>query len=336
MRGIGLAAFLVLLIGAAWTGAWFFAAREAGRQVDSWIGAEAVQGRIWTCPDRTISGYPIALVLSCHHPLFTGQALGQGVQGSLAALTAEAALFHPRSLKLDLAAPFAYRTSDARADVTGTWTSLHVTLVGLPTVRTVTMRGSDAAVDGQFGQGGHQGGHAAALDARFTLAADQPDPTLDFAVTIGAMVMPPLDALLGGTMPADVALSGRLDQARADDARSPEEAMERWRLAGGHVDLDASRVTRGPSQITATGVLRLDEAHRPQGRLDAQFVGLEPILSRYGISGNLAGVSSLLGSLFGGHAQPRTPGALALPINLTNGRVAVGPIRTPIAVPPLY
>ena len=216
MRGIGLAAFLVPLIGAAWTGAWFFAAREAGRQVDSWIGAEAVQGRIWTCPDRSISGYPIALVLSCHHPLFTGQAQGQGVQGSLAALNAEASLLHPRSLILDLVAPFAYRTSDARADVTGTWTSLHVTLIGLPAIRTVTMRGSNVAVDGRFGQGGHQGGHAAALDARFTLAPDQSDPTLDFAVTIGAMAMPPLDALLGGTMPADVALSGRLDQATLD------------------------------------------------------------------------------------------------------------------------
>ena len=42
-------------------------------------------------------------------------------------------------------------------------------------------------------------------------------------------------------MPADVALSGRLDQARADDARSPEEVMERWRLAGGHVDLATRR-----------------------------------------------------------------------------------------------
>ncbi len=336
MRGIGLAASLLLLIGAAWTGAWFFAVREAGRQVDSWIGTEAAQGRVWTCPDRTITGYPVALVLSCHHPLFTGQAQGQGVQGSLAALTAAASLFHPRSIVLDLVAPFAYRTSNARADVTGTWMSLRVTLPGLPTIRTLTMRGSDVSIDGRFGQGGHQGGHAGTLDARFTLAPDQPDPTLDFTVTLGAMAMPPLDALLGGTTPADVALSGRLDQARADDARSPEEVMEGWRLAGGHVELDASRLTRGASQVTATGALRLDEAHRPQGRLDAQFTGMEPILNRYGISGNLAGVGSLLGSLFGGRAQARTPGVLALPIKLANGWIAVGPIRTPVPLPPLY
>ena len=114
--------------------------------------------------------------------------------------------------------------------------------------------------------------------------------------------------------------------------------MERWRRAGGHVDLATARLMRGVSQVSATGSLRLDDAHRPQGRLDARFVGMESILARFGISGNLAGVGSLLGSLFGDHhaAARAEPGTLALPINLTNGRVAVGPIRTSIPLPPLY
>ena len=337
MRRIGIAASLLLLIAAAWTGLWFLAAREAGRQVDAWMDAEATMGRVLTCPDRTITGYPVALVVSCRHPLFAGESQGQGVRGSLAALTAEASLLHPRSLTLDLVAPFSYRTPDGPVDVTGTWTALRVVLVGVPTVGAMMVRGSDVAVDGQFGEGGHQGGRAAALDGTFTLAPDRADPALDFVVSVGAAPVPLLDALLGGTAPVDVALTGRLDKARADGARSPEEAMEAWRRAGGHIDLDASRLTRGVSQVTATGSLRLDDAHRPQGRLDAQVVGMEPILRRYGISGDLAGVTSLIGSLFGGRAQALTqPGALALPISLANGHVAVGPIRTPIMLPPLY
>ncbi len=337
MRRIGLAVIVLVAVGAAWSGLWFFAQREAGRRIDAWIDAEATQGRMWTCPGRTITGYPLALVVTCRQPVFVGQALGQGVRGSLAGLTAAASLLHPRSLALDLTSPFTYRTADARVDVTGAWSALHSTLFGLPAIRALALRGSDVGVEGRFGGDDREGGHAAAIDATFTLATGGVDPTLDFTVTVGAVAVPPLDALLGGATPADVALSGRLDQARTEDARSPEELMERWRLAGGHVDLASSHLTRGGSQVSATGSLRLDDAHRPQGRLDARFVGMEPILAHYGISGNLAGVGSLLGSLFGGHAhEPTEPGTLALPINLTNGRVAVGPIRTPIPLPPLY
>ena len=327
----------LVAIWAAWSGLWILAQREAGRRIDAWIDAEATQGRVWTCPGRTITGYPLALVLSCRHPVFAGEALGQGVRGSLAGLTVVASLLHPRGLALDLAAPFPYATADARGDVTGTWTTLRSTLSGLPTIHALTLRGSDVGVKGRFGEGDRQGGRAAALDATFALASEGADPTLDFTVAVDAVAVPPLDALLGGTTPADVVLGGRLDQARTEDARSPEELMERWRLAGGHIDLAVSRLTRGASQVSATGSLRLDDAHRPQGRLDARFVGMEPILARYGIGGNLAGVGALLGNLFGGHARaPIEPGTLALPINLTNGRLAVGPIRTPIALPPLY
>ena len=338
MRRIVLAASLLATIGAAWAGLWFAAARAAGHGVDAWIDAEAGRGRVWTCPERTITGFPFAVVLTCRHPLFTGRALGQGVQGSLDALRAEASILHPRSIAVDLTAPFAYRTSDAQVDVTGTWTSLHADLLGLPDVRTLRLRGGDVAVDGQFGPQGRHGGRAGTLDAAFTMAPGQADPTLDFALSLGAMPLAPLDELLGGSTLADVILGGRLDRARLDDdARSPEEIMEAWRRAGGRLDLSEARLTRGSSQADASGALTLDEAHRPQGRLATRLVGVEPILARYGIGGNLAAAGSLLTSLFGGGGKPASPpGSISLPVDLRNGRVAIGPIRTQIAVPPLY
>ena len=67
------------------------------RRARGWAGrmdsldrrTEAVQGRIWTCPDRSISGYPIALVLSCHHPrLHRSGVRARACEGSLAALNA--------------------------------------------------------------------------------------------------------------------------------------------------------------------------------------------------------------------------------------------------------
>ena len=56
MRNVGIV--LLVLVVAGWSTAWLYASSEAGRQVDAWIRKEAAQGRTWTCPNRTIGGYP--------------------------------------------------------------------------------------------------------------------------------------------------------------------------------------------------------------------------------------------------------------------------------------
>jgi hypothetical protein len=337
MRKTGFAVLILVLIAAGWSGLWLWGANEAGHRVDGWIKAEAVQGRIWTCPNRTLSGYPIAMAVTCSDPTFSGMALGQSVEGTVAEVKAEASLLHPRIIAISLRPPFAYKSADGQVDVHGTWTALDLAFGALPDIRTLVLAGRDVAVGGRLGQAGSQSGRATLLETQFTMTPDAADPLLDFDIAIGGMAMPPLDALLGGTQPIDATLKGRLDHADPAQARSPEEAMDLWRRSGGRVDLAASRLDRGASSVSASGTLGLDEAHRPQGRLDAQFVGLGPILSRYGISGNFAAAGALLSSLFGGGKhQDATPGALSLPVSLQNGRVGVGPIRTQIAIPPLY
>ena len=337
MRVIWAVLFLAILT-SAWAGAWFYAAYAAGHGFDDWQRAEAAQGRIWTCPNRAIGGFPFAIRVACSDATFSGQAMGQGVEGSIAHVTASVSLAHPRGVAIDLVSPFAYRTSDGQTTVSGTWTHLDLAIASLPNPSVATLHGSDLAVQGLFGASGQQGGKAARLDTTFSLAGDAADPAVDFTIAIAGTDIPPLDDLFGGTDPVAVDLAGRLHHAVAGAARTPEEMMENWRKAGGTLDLAPSQATRAASKVIANGALGLDDAHRPRGRLDAQFIGLEPILRRFGISGNLAGAGNLLGALFGGSRQAATtqPGALALPISFQQGRVAIGPIRTQIAVPPLY
>ena len=337
MRSVWALLFFVILA-AGWAGAWFYAAYAAGHGFDDWQRAEAAQGRTWTCPNRAIGGFPFAVIMDCSDATFRGQAMGQGVEGSIAHITAGASLAHPRGVKVDLTSPFAYGTSDGQTIVSATWTHLDLGIASLPNPSAAALHGSDVMVQGRFGASGPQSGKAARLDTTFTMVGDAADPAIDFTIAITGTDVPPLDDLLGGADTVAIDLAGRLHHAVATDARTPEEMMENWRRAGGTLDLAPSQATRAASKVMASGTVRLDDAHRPQGRLDAQFIGLEPILQRFGISGNLAGASSLLSTLFGGSrkAQPTQPGALALPISFQQGRVAVGPIRTQIAVPPLY
>ncbi len=337
----GIAVGFLAVVAVGWSAAWAYAAHEASRQTDLWLQSESAQGRLWTCPDRSIGGYPFALKLSCSDPTFTAQAMGEGVEAQLTHLSAELALWHPSRIALTLTAPFSYRTADNSTNLGATWHALTVDLDGLSNVTAVALNAEKIAVSGTFGDQGRQSGAAARLDARFGLPSGgtgDANPTLAFDIAADGLPIAALDQLVGGSDLADVALSGRLDRADVGDARTPDEAIEHWRQAGGTVVLDASRLSRAGAKVTATGALALDDAHRPKGKLDAQFVGLEPILKRYGISGNLAAAGSLLSTLFGGGkpAAPAEPGALALPISLRNGHLGVGPIDTGVALPPLY
>ena len=338
MRKALAALFIVVLLGVSWTAAWFYAASAAGRGLDDWRHAEAAQGRSWTCPNRAIGGYPFAITIDCSDATFVGQAKGQGVEGSIAHLKADVSLAHPRSLLVSLVAPFAYKTSDGTTTVTATWTHLEVAMTPLPHPAALALHGSDVAVEGVFGASGPQGGKAARLDVALAPVSDQPAPAIDIAVAIAGTNVPVLDDLMGGTDPVSFDLAGRVNRAIARSAHTPEEMIDLWRQDGGSFDITQATILRGTSKVKASGTLRLDDAHRPKGHLDAQFIGLEPILQRFGISGNLAAAGSLLSTLFGGprQAAPTEPGALALPISLQNGRLAIGPLQTEVSVPPLY
>ncbi len=326
-----------LLLAAGWSALWVLAAHEAGERTQAWITAEAGRGRDWSCPDRQIGGYPFALRISCDRPSYSGQAMGQHVQASLAGATASVSLGSPRHLVVTLQPPFAFKTSDGATDVEGGWRSLALDLATLPDIRMLALRGSDVAVGGTF-VGANESGRADALDARATLLPDDANPTLAFAVSLKAAILPQIDDLLGGTAPVDASLGGRLHHADVGDVQTPAQAMERWRLNGGRLDVDRFAAARAAARMTATGTVRLDDGHRPRGKLDAEFFGLEPILARYGISGNLVAVGSLVSTLFGGGPRkaPATPGSLALPITLGNGHLGIGPVTTGIELTPLY
>ena len=339
MRKAGVIVLVLLALAAAgWSGAWFYAAKQATARMDAWIADEHNHGRDWACPGRATGGYPFALTLTCRDATYAGLAMGQGARASLARLVATVGLADPRRLSVELGAPFSFRTSDGGTDVSGTWRALALDLSPLPDIGAVALHGAGVALDGSFAGTNNSGGAAAALDARFTLSGTEPGRTVDYAVALHGAAVPALDALLGGTAPADLSVEGRLDHADAGPAATPEQLMERWRLAGGRVTLARSMASRAGASAAATGTLGLDEGHRMQGRLAAEFNGLGPVLARYGIGGNIAAVGSLVSALFGGGARhaPSAPGAITLPISFKDGRLGIGPLVTPVRLPPLY
>lgn len=338
MRRVLVVFLLLAAVALVWAGGWLFAVRQAGAELDAVLQSERDHGRTFTCPKRSFGGFPSDLTLSCVNPGFEGRDGDRTVDVQVAGLTAEASLFHLRELKVTLLGPLTYRTSDGTADLRASWAGLTATLADLPAAQMFRIDGRDVTVDGTFGAAGRQGGSAQALRASFAAVPGTATPSLDFDIAIKGSSIPPLDDVLGGRAPADLTLAGRLDHADAASGVTPEDAIEGWRAAGGRIDLARTQLDHADARVTASGALRLDPSHRPEGRLDASFAGLGPVLARFGIRGDMTAAASLIGTLLGGKPPPANApaGTVSLPIEFHGGRLAIGPIRTDVTLPPLY
>jgi hypothetical protein len=333
---------LLVAVGLVWSGLWFYAAREAAEQLDQVRAAEAKEGRLWSCGHRAFSGFPFGLTLDCDKPRFEGRAPDQTVAIDAQRLSVAASLLDPHKLIAHLTGPLFYKTSDGQVAAKFDWSSALIQADGVPAPRGLRLVIDDLTYTGTFGAAGTQAGLSRSVAAQLAWPDAHASAQTAFAVTLQGAPIAALDQWLGSNAPTEADVTGSFDAVDVSAARTPEEALDIWRQAGGRLTLAASHISHATSRLSGTGTLSLDAAHRPQGQIDASFVGLDPVLKRYGINANLAAAGSLLTSLFGGaRAAPAPPvatepGALTLPIVFKNGHLGIGPIATDVEVPPLY
>ncbi|HEX2553196.1 MAG TPA: DUF2125 domain-containing protein [Microvirga sp.] len=324
---------LLVLLAAAWTAAWFFIRGRVADGVDAWLAAEAAAGRQWTCADRVIAGYPFRIELSCSDLRLQGPDLS----GSLGPVGAVAQVYQPRHVIVLVGGP--------------------LRLVGGAVTASAEWRRMEASV--RVGQGGLQRASLFAQAPRLgvtglptdvALSSEslnlhvRPSPTrtaegaVDVAAAARGARVPALDALAGGAEPADLQIDLTVTEAdEVSDGLTPE-GLDRWREAGGRVDLLLLSVAKGPRRLEAKGSLRLDEGHRPAGQLTLAGAGLDDLVAN--LTGNRSG--GLLGALLGQAAKAQNPGgtpglAPLPPVRLDNGRVSLGPFTVPNArLPALY
>jgi hypothetical protein len=336
---------LLALAVAGWSTAWFLIRNATTDAIDDWLAAEAAQGRQWQCVDRTVGGYPFRITISC-------DALSlqrPGASLALGAVTAVAQVYAPRHVIVHAAGPL--RAGDGRMGVDGTWRLLQAS------VRTVAEGGfqrlSLAVDEPALRVTGAPGGDLALSAGRLETHL-RPSPTrdasegaYDWTLGLARLNLPVLDTLIGGAEPADLDLQVTATRARDVKARPWTEELERWREAGGRLEVTTLALAKGRRFIDGAGQFGLDEAHRVQGRAELAATGLE------GLVGTLLGArggatAALLGALIGQPIAPdpapevkaksSKPGLKPLPpVRLDEGRVFIGTLPLPgVRLPPLY
>lgn len=326
---------------------WAYAAWRTGASVDAWLAREARLGRTWTCPDRQIGGFPFRLELTCEKPGFVGKAGGRALTGQLGRVHAVAQIQDPSHVIVEAEGPLVV-SDDAGGRLAMEWELLHGSIenqAGSPLGQIAVEATQPRLTLAGFGLASlDAAGDMVDFHMRRTPGRPAEENAYDLASRATQLRLPPANQWLGDDAPIDVDAVATVTQAEPLTGAPPAEELERWRLAGGKVQLGKVMVSKGPKRLDATGVVGLDDLRRPQGRLDVSVAGLDDILQQFGLSPRAANIGGLIAGVLGGRmpkaAAPDAPapgagGGVVLPLRLDNGKAYLGPLAV-ARLMPLY
>lgn len=327
------AVLLTLAIG--WSIFWYVKSRQTAAAMTAWMTHEAQLGRAWSCPGEKIGGFPFSVTVSCENLHFQGGLLGKTLTGTLRGMHATAPLLRTANVVAKLEPPLAAKSSDGTFDAAIQWSELYVELDVEPGVlERAAFGGTQVRVQGQAGGTNVVDAAFGDVNSFVSLAPERHDQAYDFMFSFNEGSIPALNSFLDTQVPVSAQLAGTISQVNIGGRATLGDILENWRVANGHADLSSAWLTSGRISLDAKGGLDLDGQHRPEGKFDAGFAGLDKAFRQLGIDPALLSAGQVLSGLLGGKSGGT--GRLNLPVALSEGFLSIGPLRTPVQIPPLY
>ncbi len=314
---------------------WLSARAGALAFIDHWVTQERGFGRDWSCRSTATSGFPDRVVYTCSDVALT--IAGRSGQVEVRAPKLE--------ITMRLVDPFVIR---GRIQGAVSWNGPSSALAGRLDGKLLAFelawgwRGVNGAIvraETMTGEVERRGELLRASAGELAVAADWSSGSwLDLSLDISGLESQEISAATGIVDKLSSRLKTRLE--RLDVLSAPgRDPLHAWPSAGGRLQVAEGTVRQGDLHGQITGYLTLDERRRPAGELSLSARGLEPVLRRVGVNLPAMSLGGALASLLGGRrtsSSSSDPPTLTLPVRLADGRVFVGPIRTPLMVPPLY
>ncbi len=325
-RGPIIIAVVIALVVAGWTVAWFVAANYAERIIDDTIAAQTAQGTRIACSDRSISGWPFRLSLTCA-PLTIERA--DGTRLMLPAVRAVSLIYRPTHLIIEADAPASLNPFARAPDGTATWDLGHASLVFSPTgPRELAVSFTGLALSG-FAPIGLKDGLTARL-AEIHTRRDPDDPSrIDAALTLKGFTRPgdtaPIDARILVTVPDPMSVTETRPLNLAAASAATPAAIA---LANGGISIREITINDETTRLSLAGDLKPDALSRPSGTLMLTVAnpdGLQSLLARLlppssSLAATIAGAVSGFGKTTG-EGEDRT---VEVPVNVSGGAVSLG------------
>lgn len=303
---------VLVVLGIAWSAVWFYAAGRAEREIDAWMGREAQLGRIWSCGERRLAGFPFRFELRCQTPTLETRG-GDRMRFTAASVHAVAQVWAPNHIVAEFFGPGRVEDLNTGTLYAATWSLVQMSGVG--DLSGQPQRFSLQAHDVKLEQPATAtaaaapvaGAHLFEFHARRAAAGDGKPDSIDYAagITGGDSA---LLAGLGVAGPLDAALQGTVTAAADLRPMPVAQRLRAWAEAGGALRLDRLTVTAPQFAASATGLLSLGRGGRLNGTLDLGFAGLTDLVQTLDKAGTIPReVAPIVGAL----AMVGKPGTVA-------------------------
>ena len=330
---------MLLVLAAAWTGFWFYAARKADHMMAAWIEREATVGRLYSCASRTIGGYPFRIEARCTEPTVELRSGAAPVIIKARQILAVAQVYQPDLLIADATGPMTV-TEPGAAPLTGDWSLLQASVRGLPSqLERVSLVVQDPKLERTGTANAEPVMRAERIEfhARRSAKSENGSPAYDLAVRAAAAVVSAVPALAARPLNAEatMVLSGLVDLSPMPVAAQ----LRAWQAAGGRLVITGVRLQQGEAVAVAKGDLGLSARGRPDGALTITVAGFDDLMRLFGLptaaeGGRQAGILAGL-SILTGRAELEGKRAITMPLRFNDGTVFVGPL--PLGqIGPLY
>ena len=261
MRRLLTLTLILLIVAAAWSGAWFWLASWVERNTSSALASIKERGIDVECSERSVIGFPFAVRLDCGETVVRESRSGTNAQ--LGGLTGGASVFAPRTAEIALASPARIESPLLAGPADLSWNDAAIGVgMGLNGPRAISFDATD--LQGQVPLPAAPGARMKADAAEGTLVpADDGGTLADFTFTglsidTAAATLPPVDGRASAhlSIPPRALLSGRAGLQAPISARDIDVVLalgDAKIAAAGELSVDAEGLLDGTVSLILAG-----------------------------------------------------------------------------------
>lgn len=351
---------ILIILAGGWSAFWFYAAGKAQDIIADWRQREAKSGRLYSCVNESIGGFPFRIEVRCTDP----QAEFRSIQPPLALRAADLLvalqIYQPNLLIAEFNGPMTLADPGPLTKLSANWSLGRASVRGTPRdPERVSLvfdnptldRHGDAAAERAFAA------KHAELHGRLASGTVRDRPVIDLALNLVAAVAPALHPL--AAQPFDADIDTQLVGLQNFDPKPWVQRFREIQEANGRIEVRAARIRQGDALAVAAGTLSLNPAGQLNGELQVTVAGLDKLLPALnadqlvradsaaaqkldsafnsldrmipglgGLARQRAGLGVAAGAaLLGQPAELEGRKAVRLPLRFVDGEIQLGPIR---------